>query len=72
MIDKDSGMVPTFDGLMSTCKRWVSSSKDIGVPKSEKEHCKSQFQSLMKKQMENGQISYPDMKDAGIPLGAYH
>ena len=71
MIDKETHMVPTFDGIMRTCKRWVSTSQDIGIPKSVKEHCKKQFQPLMKKQLENGQITYPDMKEAGIPLGKF-
>jgi len=69
MIDEETGMVPVFDKLIGTCKRWVSSSKDIGVPKFVKAHCKSQFQHLMAIQMREGQISYPDMREAEIPIG---
>ncbi|KAL7536826.1 LOW QUALITY PROTEIN: hypothetical protein ACHAXR_007426 [Thalassiosira sp. AJA248-18] len=70
MIDAETGMVPTFDKLIGTCKRWVSSVKNIGVPMEVKDHCKKQFQALMKIQIKEGQISYPDMKEVGIPLGA--
>ena len=48
MIDKETGMVLGFDALMGTCKHWVSSSKDIGMPKTGKAHCRGQFQLLMK------------------------
>jgi hypothetical protein len=71
MIDEETKMVPVFEKLMATCKRWGSASKDVGVQKSKKDHCRHQFQSLMKLQLKNGQISYPDMKEVGIPLGAY-
>ncbi len=56
---------------MGTCKRWASDSKNIGVPKVEKDHCKNQFQTLMKIQLNEGQISYPEMKEVGIPLGEF-
>ena len=73
MIDKETGMVPVFDKLMGTCKRWVSSFKKIGVPKHVKNHCRGQFQSLTKTWMEGeeAQISYADMKAAGLPLGEH-
>lgn len=69
MIDKETGMVPVFDKLMGTCKRWVSAKKNIGIPMAEKRHCRDQFQSLMKIQMENDAITYQDMKEVNIPLG---
>ena len=33
MVDKETRMVPVFDNLIGICKRWVSSSGDIGIPK---------------------------------------
>lgn len=69
MVDEETGVVPVFDKLMGTCKRWISFDSDIGVKKEVKLHCREQFQSLMHTQMENGQISYADMKSHGIPLG---
>jgi len=63
MIETETETFPVFDRLIGTCKRWVSSTKNIGIPKAEKEHCIAQFQSLMKK------ITYSDTKCAGIPLG---
>lgn len=69
MTDEETGFVPVFDKLIGTCKRWVSSKKDIGIQKSIKNHCRNQFQSLMKIQMSEGQPTYADMKEAGLPLG---
>ena len=68
MIDEETRMVPSFESLMSTCKRWTSASKVIGTQKSVKDHCWKQFQPLMQQQLENGQITYADMKATGIPL----
>ena len=67
----EADMIDEFEQLMAKCKRWGLASKDVGVQKSKKDHCRQQFQSLMKLQLKNGQISYPDMKEVGIPLGAY-
>ena len=69
MIDEQTGMVPVFDRLIGTCKRWVSIDKDVGIPKRQKEHCRSQFQALMRLQLAEAQLTYPDMKELGIPLG---
>ena len=69
MIDEQTGMVPVFDRLIGTCKRWVSIDKDVGISKEKKEHCRSQFQALMRLQLAEGQLTYPDMKELGIPLG---
>ena len=69
MIDEATGHVPVFDKLMGTCKRWASIDKELGIPRSEKQHCRSQFQSLMKIQLKEGQVSYPEMRAAGIPAG---
>lgn len=38
MIDEETEIVPVFDKLIGTCKRWVSYSKDVGIPKSIKDH----------------------------------
>lgn len=46
---------------METCLLWGSTDKDIGITQSLKNHCRDQFQDLMRIQMENGQISYTDM-----------
>ena len=69
MIDEETGMVPVFDRLIGTCKRWVSFLKNIGVHMHAKEHCKKQFQSLMKTQFDEGRISYPIMRAHAIPVG---
>ena len=71
MINKETVYVPSFDALMSTCKRWVSSVKDITVPKAMKDACKAQFPKVIQKQIEEGQISYPDMKEVDIPFGKW-
>ena len=39
MIGKKIGMVPVFNRLIGTCKRWVSIDKEFVIPKKEKEHC---------------------------------
>ena len=71
MIDKETLTFSNFDGLMSTCKRWVSGSMDVGVSLDTKRHCEAQFQELGRRQMEVGQISYSDMRAVGIPLGEH-
>jgi len=67
MTDKESGMIPVFDKLMGTCKRWVSYNNDIGLSKDAKELCRLQFQSLMKIQFDRGQVSYLEMLERSIP-----
>jgi len=67
MIDDETGMVPVFDRLIGTCKRWVSATKEVGISRVVKQHCRKQFQGLMEIQLENGQISYSDMRGVGIP-----
>ena len=69
MTDEETGVFPLFGNLIGTCKRWVSSAKDIGVPMQVKTHCKEQFQHLAQIQREIGQVSYPDMHSVGIPRG---
>ena len=54
MIDEETKIVPVFEELMDTCKRWGSGSKAIGVPIQQKIHCRKQFQALMKLQCSNG------------------
>ena len=71
MIDAEHKLFPTFDGLISTCKRWVSSSKDIGVSMEMKRHCKEQFPTLAAIQLDDGQVSYADMHAVSIPRGKY-
>ena len=48
MTDDKTGLFPVFDSLIGTCKRWVSRSKDIGIPRYTKGHCREQFQHLPK------------------------
>ena len=69
MIDEETKIVPVFDKLIGTCQRWISLNKDIGVSRLEKEYCRNQFQTLMKIQLANGQITYPNIKSVGIPYG---
>ncbi len=69
MTDPETKLCPTFDGLIGTSKRWVSSSKNIGLPMKDKDYCKSQFQQLMKIQMQEGQVTSADMTPVGIPRG---
>ena len=69
MIDEETQMVPVFDKLIGTCQRWISLNSDIGVSRLEKEYCRNQFQTLMKIQLADGQITYPNMKSVGIPYG---
>ena len=66
MIDSATGYVPVFDKLMGTCKRWISTNKDLSILKCKKQHYRSQFQSLMKIELKEGQVTYADMKAAGI------
>ena len=63
MTDEVTNTVPVFDALIGTCKRWVAVDKDLGIPKAKKHHCRSVFQQLMKVQLEEGQITYPLMKE---------
>lgn len=67
MIDEETGCVPVFEKLMSTCVRWGSADKDVGLQRSKKVHCRNQIQPLLKVQIEKSQISYEVMKDHGIP-----
>jgi hypothetical protein len=71
MIDAEHKLFPTLDGLISTCKRWVSSSKNIGVSMEMKRHCKEQFHNLATIQLDAGQVSYADMHTVGIPRGTF-
>ena len=52
MTNDEYGMVPVFDKLMGTCKRWVSCMKDIGLPMGLKQHCQRQFQTIMEIQFD--------------------
>jgi hypothetical protein len=71
MIDAEHKLFPTLDGLISTCKRWVSSSSNIGVSMEMKRHCKEQFPNLAAIQLDAGQVSYADMHTVGIPRGTF-
>ena len=71
MIDDDSKIFPTFNGLVDTCKRWGSTSKNIGVSLATKIYCKEQFQHLAQIHQEVGQVSYLDMHLVGIPQGKF-
>jgi len=48
LIDRETMNFANFDKLMGTCKRWVSSSKDVGVSMETKRHCEAQFNELSK------------------------
>ena len=54
MVNDETGMVEVYDTIMGTCKHWVSSSKNTGVPKRDKDHWTKQFQNLMKVQIDAG------------------
>ena len=69
MIAVEVKIFPTFEGLIGTCKRWVSRSPDIDITMAMKQHCKDQFQQLAQIQLEVGQASYADMHSVGIPRG---
>ena len=69
MTDKETRLFSVFDNQIGTCKRWVSSSKDIGISREMKSHCKNQVQSLAQIQRTQGQVSYPNMHSVGIPRG---
>ena len=68
MIDEATGTVPVFEKLLGTCKRYVSLDSDIGIRKVDKDHCRQQFQPLMKLQLKNNQVTYPEMKEVGLPV----
>ena len=69
--DEDHHMFTSFDGCMSTCKRWVSSNSDIGLSKAMKDHIKKQIPALLNIQLEFGQVSSADMNRLGIPRGEF-
>ena len=66
MIDATTGTVPVFERLLGTCKRYVSSDSNVGILKTEKDHCRDQFQRLMTVQLDNGQLKYAEMKAVRI------
>ena len=39
-IDEETGTVPALDKLIGRCRGWKSCSKDIGVAKKMKDHCR--------------------------------
>ncbi len=49
----------------------MSSLKDIGLTMKDKDHCKSQFQQLMKIKMQEGKVTSADMTPVGIPCGKF-
>ena len=59
-------MAPVFEQLLGTCKRYHSLDSNIRISKNDKDHCQQQFQRLMKIQLDNSQVTYPEMKDAGL------
>ena len=68
MIDEATGTMPVFEKLLGTCKRYLSLDANVGISKADKDHCRQQFRPLMKIQLKNSQLTYPEMKDAGLPL----
>ena len=71
MIDKATGTAPVFEKLQGTCKRYKLFDSNIGISTTDKDHCCQPFQCLMKIQLENSQITYPEMKDAGLHVDIY-
>ena len=69
MTDEKHKVFPTFNGLMGTCKRWSTTSKNIGVSHETKIHCTNQFQALSRIQLDMGQVTYADMHAVGLPRG---
>ena len=68
MIDEATGTVAVFEKLLGTCRRYHCLDSNIRISKNDKDHCRQQFQRLMKIQLKNSQVTYPDMKDAGLPV----
>jgi len=69
MTDEETGVYPNFDALIGTCKRWVSSKKEIGIKKVLKTHYKNQVPCLARIQIKEGEVSYENMGRHGIPRG---
>ena len=69
MADDEAKVYPVFDKLIGTCKRWVSDKKDLGIQMTDKRHCKSVFDDLAQLWLVKGEITYPQMLEAGIPKG---
>ena len=69
MADEEAKVFPVFDKLIGTCKRWVSDKKNLGISRTIKSHCKSVFDSLAQMWLGSGEITYPQMLDAGLPKG---
>ena len=68
----ETNIFPIFDYLAGTCKRWVSISKNIGISRVLKQHCNDQFTSLASFQLDEGQVTYPDMHSVGIPKDKHY
>ena len=68
MIDEATGTVPVFKKLLGTYKRCHLLDSNVGISKNDKDHCRQQFQRLMKIQPKNSQVTNPDMKDAVLPV----
>ena len=69
MTDKETKIFPNFNGLLATCKRWVSINKDVGLLRETKIHYENQFQTLAKIWFNLGQVTWSDMSSVGIPQG---
>ena len=69
MADEEAKVFPVFDKLIGTCKRWVSDKKDLGISRTIKRHCKSIFDSLAQIWLGSGELTYPQMLNAGLPKG---
>ena len=69
MADEEAKVFPVFDKLIGTCKRWVSDKKDLGISRTIKRHCKSTFDSLAQIWLGSGELTYPQMLNAGLPKG---
>ena len=69
LTDNETGMWCNYENLMKTCKRWPSATKKTGLQLAVKTHVRSQFQVLGRKQLDNGCVTYEEMRDLDFPLG---
>ncbi len=72
MINKHDRQNPSWNALMSCCRRWGSAQRERGISKEEKDNCKRQFPALMKIQLSTGQVTAEDMLAAGLPRGEFN
>ena len=67
VIDADTGMLPVFENILWTCKRYLSLDSNIEIKTFMKDNCRDQFQHLINIQLDDEQLTYADMKAATSP-----